>query len=79
MTTFKYMTGEDIRKGDQILFHKAPGRVEFIAVADGDPDLDWYVQEFGGGVMLCDSEAGNTFISADSISETEDLEFVGRA
>ena len=78
MTAFKYMTGEDIRKGDQILYHRAPGRVEFIATAGGDPDLDWFVQENGGGVMLWDSEAGNTFISANQIGDDEDLEFVSR-
>lgn len=78
MTTFKYKTGEDIRKGDKILHQGVPARIEFIAVADGDPDLDWYVQEFGGGVMLLDSKIGNVFISVDQISEIAVLEFVSR-
>ena len=78
MTPLKYMTGEEIRKGDLILFHRAPGKVEFVAISGGDPDLEWYVQEYGGGVMLWDSEAGNTFIRADHAAEFEDLEFVSR-
>jgi hypothetical protein len=79
MLSFRYMTGEEIRKGDQVLFYRAPGRIEFVAVADGDPELDWYVQEYGGGVMLWDTEAGNTFIPADQIGETDDLKFVNRS
>jgi hypothetical protein len=78
VTTFRYKTGEDIRKGDKILHHGVPARVEFIAVGDGDPDLDWYVQEFGGGVMLLDSEIGNVFIFVDQINEIQVLEFVSR-
>ena len=79
MLSFKYMSGEEIRKGDHVLFHRAPGRIEFIAVAGGEPDFDWYVQEYGGGVMLWDTEAGNTFIPADEIGDTDDLEFVSRS
>jgi hypothetical protein len=79
MPQFKYMTGEEIQKGDRILFHRAPGQIEFIAIVGGDPDLDWYVQEYGGGVMVRDTVAGLTFIPADQLDEAEDLEFVSRA
>jgi hypothetical protein len=79
MLSFKYMTGEEVRKGDQVLFHRTPRRIEFIALAGGDPELDWYVQEYGGGVMLWDSEGGSTFIPADQIGQTDDLEFVSRS
>jgi hypothetical protein len=78
MNPLKYMTGEDIRPGDLILFHRAQGKVEFIATANGDPNLDWYVQEYGGGVMVWDTVAGNTFIPADQLDRADDLEFVSR-
>jgi hypothetical protein len=74
----KYQTGEEIQKGDRILFHREPGRIELVAAELGDPETDWYMQEYGGGVMILEEVAGRTFISADQIDECEDLEFVAR-
>jgi hypothetical protein len=74
----KYQTGEEIQKGDCILFHREPGRIELVAAELGDPETDWYMQEYGGGVMILEEVAGRTFISADQIDECEDLEFVAR-
>jgi hypothetical protein len=62
-----------------VLFHHEPGQVELVAVQLGDPETDWFMQEFGGGVMILDRVAGRTFIPADQIDEYEDLEFVSRA
>ena len=75
----KYQSGEEIKKGDHVLFHRGPGRIELVASELGDAETDWYVLEYGGGVMVLDSVAGLTFIPADQVSEYEDLEFVSRA
>ncbi len=76
----RYATGEEIKKGDRVLFHGDPGFVEFLATEPG-PETDWYIREYGGGIMIIDKVAGSTFVSADQISEYErlgDLEFVSR-
>jgi hypothetical protein len=73
--SLSYTSGEEIRKGDRILYHGEPGQVEFVAVAKrGDPATDWYVDEFGGGCMIQASGFGLVFIS----EADEDLEFVAR-
>ena|SRR5208282_1313064 len=77
--SFKYQTGEEIQKGDHVLFHREPGRIKLVAVEIGDPEVDWYIQEYGGGVMIIEKVAGRTFIPADRIDECKDLEFVSRA
>ena len=74
----KYQTGEEIQKGDRMLFHREPGRIELVAAEPGDPETDWYIQEYGGGVMIIEEAAGRTVIPADKIEECEDLEFVSR-
>ena len=76
--TLKYLSGEEIIKGDRVLFHRGPGQVELVADALDNSETDWYVKEYGGGVMIMDAVAGRTFIPADQIDEYEDLEFVAR-
>ena len=56
-----------------------PGEIELVAFELGDPETDWFVQEYGGGIMIADSIAGHTFIPADQIEGYEDLELVSRA
>ncbi len=76
----KYRSGEQINNGDCVLFHGEPAEVEFVAFDAEDPMTEWYVQEFGGGVMISDPKvSGHTFIPANHIDEYEDLEFVSRA
>lgn len=59
---FKYETGEEIRKGDRVLFHGEPREIEFVVEAKvGDPAMDWYVDEFGGGVMVIEPKCHRTF------------------
>jgi hypothetical protein len=77
--TLKYQSGEEIRKGDRVLFHREPGYIELVASQVGDRETDWYIEEYGGGVMVVDGVAGHTFIPADQLSDCEDLEFVSRA
>jgi len=75
----RYRTGEEILKGDRVRFHGNPAEIEFVATASDDPDLSWYVKEYGGGVMVLDpAVSGRTFIVAAQIGECEELEFEGR-
>ncbi len=75
----KYQSGEEIRKGDRVLFHLGPAEIEFVATDPNDPELSWYVEEYGGGVMVREPNDSNpTFISADQIPGYADLEFVSR-
>jgi hypothetical protein len=76
---FRYQSGQEIRKGDRVLFHRERGQIEIVASSLGYPDTDWFMQEYGGGVMILEGVSGRTFITADQIEECEDLEFVSRA
>jgi hypothetical protein len=75
---FQYHTGEEILKGDRILFHGEPGEIEFVATVLGeDPALNWYVQEYGGGVMVLEPKFfGRAFLT--QTDDAEDLVFVSR-
>lgn len=75
----KYLSGEEIKKGDHVLYHGEPGRIEFVASHLGDPETDWFIQEYGGGVMVLERVSGRTFITADQLADDQDLEFVSRA
>ena len=75
----KYLSGEEIKKGDNVLYHGEPGRIELVAQEPGDPETEWFVQEYGGGVMVLERVSGRTFIPADQLTDHEDLEFVSRA
>jgi hypothetical protein len=76
----KYRSGEDILRGDHVLFHGNPAEIELVAVDPNDPEHAWHVQEFGGGVLVLDRKvSGRTFIERDQLAEYEDLEFVSRA
>ena len=77
--TIKYQSGEEIRKGDRVLFHGVPGEIELVAFDPNDPETKWYLEEFGGGIRIKEPVSGRTFIRVDSIREYEDLEFVSRA
>lgn len=75
----RYQSGEEIKKGDRVLLHRNPATIELVASDASDPDTAWYIQEFGGGVMVLDpSVSGTVFIDAESIPDYEDLEFVAR-
>lgn len=75
----KYRSGEEIRKGDHVRFHGNRADIELVACDSGDPEVVWYLKEFGGGVLILDPlESGRSFIRKDSLDEYEDLEFVSR-
>jgi len=76
-----YGSGDAIRKGDRVLFHGNAAEIKLVAdPANEDPESEWYVKEFGGGVLIADPRvSGQTFIDKDSLPDCEDLEFVARA
>jgi hypothetical protein len=53
--------------------HGEPVEIEFVA----DPN-DWFVQQYGGGVMIVEPKVfGALFVDAP-VSQCEDLEFLSR-
>jgi hypothetical protein len=73
----KYQSGKEIKNGDQVLFHGNGAEVEFVACDPGGPATDWFVHEFGGGVMISDPKvSGHTFIPVAFLEDGVDLEFV---
>jgi hypothetical protein len=78
----RYRSGEEIMKGDRVLFHRNLAVVEKVSSDrdSSDPETQWHVKEFGGGVLILDPMvSGRTFLPASSVKEYEDLEFVERA
>jgi hypothetical protein len=75
---FTYHSGQEIQKGDRILYHDEPGEIEFVA----DPlapnvETNWYIQEYGGGVMIAEPKIfGHVFVR--DTADDEDLIFVAR-
>lgn len=66
----KYESGEVIQQGDRVLYHGEPGEIEFVVNGrSGDPAMDWYVDEFGGGVMVIEPR----FFGRVFVSEVDDL------
>lgn len=74
-----YMTGEEVMKGDRVLFHGEPGKIELVADPGvADPETDWYVKQYGGGAMILEPKHfGRAFLSDPHTDE--DLEFVSRS
>jgi hypothetical protein len=77
--SFRYQSGEGIQKGDRVLFHGEPGYIEFVAdPANKDPETEWYVKEYGGGVMVVEPKFfGRAFLL--NSEDAEDLTFVSRS
>ena len=75
---FTYQSGEEIKKGDRVIYYGEPGEIEFVAdPLIKDPETDWYVQELGGGIMIIEPKFfGHVF--EPEPSSAEDLEFVSR-
>jgi hypothetical protein len=73
-----YRSGEEIRKGDKVLFHGEPAEIEFVAYRlTGDPIGDWHVREHGPGVMVLEPKHfGRAFLR--NTENAEDLIFLSR-
>ena len=75
----RYISGEEIHAGDHVLFHRNPAEIEFVASDPDNPKVAWYMERFGGGVMILDPMvSGHTFIPANQLAEYEDLRFSSR-
>lgn len=68
-----YVSGEEIRSGDRVLYHGEPAQVEFVANR-GDAQSAWYLEQCGEGCMILAPSFGRVFAANDD----EDLEFVAR-
>jgi len=67
----KYHSGEEIRKGDKVLFHGEPAEIEFIADSlTGDPAIDSHLKENGPGVMVLEPK----YFGSAFIRDTENAE-----
>jgi hypothetical protein len=74
---FFYQSGEQVKRGDRVRLHGESAEIEFVADPANDPN-DWFVEKFGGGVMVVEPTVfGRLFIDAP-VSDYEDLEFVSR-
>jgi hypothetical protein len=44
ITLLKYRSGEEIKKGDRVLFHGNPAEIELVAFDPNDSKHAWHVQ-----------------------------------
>ena len=74
---FFYQSGEEVKLGDRVRLHGETGEIELVADPLDDPN-DWYVKEYGGGVMIVEPKVfGHLFVPAP-VGQCDDLEFVSR-
>jgi hypothetical protein len=75
---FFYNSREEIEAGDRVRYHDADAEIEFVADhLTGDPGIDWYITELGGGVMVREPKFfGSVFIT--ETANDVDLVFVAR-
>jgi hypothetical protein len=74
----KYRSGEEVMKGDRVLFHRDPGEVEFVAdPLFHDADTLWFVEQFGKGIKITKLKQFGTVFDDDP-EEDDELEFVCR-
>ena len=73
-----YKSGVEIRAGDQVRYRGEPGEIEFIVDADvSDPDSEWFLQEYGVGVMIRRNQAlGQVYVT--DTEQDDQLELVSR-
>jgi hypothetical protein len=77
----KYESGDEIRKGDRVLWHGDPGEIEFVAdPLVEDPVTEWNLKEFGAGAMV-GATTPDTFgrVYQTETEHAEDLVLVSRA
>jgi hypothetical protein len=61
---FNYRSGQEIRKGDRVLYHDEPCEIELVAdPLVSDAETAWHVKEFGGGVLVIEPKHLGAFSS----------------
>jgi len=72
----RYVSGEEILVGDHVLYAGEPGVIEIVADPENPTsETDWYIQEFGRGVMIGDLKSlGRLYTKPD-----DRLQFARRA
>jgi hypothetical protein len=75
----KYRSGEQVQKGDKVLFNGEQGEIEFVAdKLVGDPEIDWCFEKNGPGVMILEPKRfGHAYIR--DTEGLEDLVLVSRS
>jgi len=74
----RYKSGEEIRKGDRVLFHGEPAEIELvIEKLTGDSAVDWHIREHGAGVMVVEPKNFGRVFLRDT-ENAEDLVLVSR-
>ena len=82
---FTYLSGEEIKVGDQVTLFEKPGKIELVV--DGpssDASMNWYWTVSRGGIMIGENEEfGRLFIEANNLNADEytykNLKFVSRS
>jgi hypothetical protein len=59
----RYQSGEEIKTGDRVLFHRNPATVEFVASAPATAEAAWFIDTYGGVMILDPLCSGRTFIT----------------
>jgi hypothetical protein len=71
-----YQTGEEIRRGDRVIYDGNPGVIELVVETSNDND--WLFETCGPGIMLAEPKLFGRVYLRDP-HQDEDLQFVGRA
>jgi hypothetical protein len=69
----KYLSGEEIKAGDQVLYGGEPGQIEFVA-EPGRPQPGWDIEQCRVGCMILAPAYGRVFLPEPD----EGLDFVSR-
>ncbi|HTB11205.1 MAG TPA: hypothetical protein VK752_06535 [Bryobacteraceae bacterium] len=69
----RYMSGEEIKAGDHILYGHEPGQIEFVVGPGQPPPPEWDLEQIRVGCMILAPSFGRVFDQPD-----EDLEFISR-
>jgi hypothetical protein len=69
----KYRSGEEIRKGDRVPFHRNVAEVQLVSCDPNDPDPEvvWHIKEYGTGVLISDPiVSGRTLSRRTNLTNT---------
>lgn len=74
VNAWRYSSGDVVHPGDNVRYRGEQGRVEFVATEQsGDAATDWYIEEYGGGVMMNVVGYGSVFVPGNQIDEELEL------